>query len=301
MPLLSIGVPVFNGENYLRQAVESILSQDFGDFELVISDNASTDGTSAICADYARMDKRVRLHRNETNIGAIANHNLVFQLSTGKYFKWAAHDDECAPGVLAACVRTLEDAPDQVALVYPQAELIGEKGEVEGRFTVSIQCRDRRPAERFGRVVRYVRLGTPLYGVIRPEMLRRTRLLGAFHSSDLVLLAELALIGEIWELPMFGIRKRMHRLRASQAHSSQTAWQTWADPSQTAGREWRIPGMDRVDREYVRRVYLSDIGCLEKCRCLLAVALNSYGSRRLKRWSRRLRMRVGQKSAHADR
>lgn len=96
-PLVSIGMPVYNGERYIRQALDSLLAQDYANFELIISDNVSTDGTQGICLEYAARDERIRYYRNETNLGALRNFNRVFELSSGKYFMWAAHDDVWNP------------------------------------------------------------------------------------------------------------------------------------------------------------------------------------------------------------
>ena len=85
---VSIGLPVYNGEKYLEQALISILSQTYTDFELIISDNASTDRTQAICREYAAKDPRIRYYCNEENLGAAPNHNRVFELASGEYFKW---------------------------------------------------------------------------------------------------------------------------------------------------------------------------------------------------------------------
>jgi glycosyltransferase involved in cell wall biosynthesis len=100
MPKVSIGVPVFNGENYLAQALESILAQDFADFEVIISDNCSTDKTPEICTSFAKRDSRVKYFRNDSNIGASPNYNRTFELSRGEYFKWCAHDDRCGRAFL---------------------------------------------------------------------------------------------------------------------------------------------------------------------------------------------------------
>ncbi len=78
MPAVSIGLPVYNGDNFLAEAIDSILRQTMEDFELIISDNASTDRTEEICREYAAGDSRIRYYRNESNLGAMANYNLVF-------------------------------------------------------------------------------------------------------------------------------------------------------------------------------------------------------------------------------
>jgi glycosyltransferase involved in cell wall biosynthesis len=104
IPPVSIGLPVYNGENYLKAALNSLLSQSYGNFELIIGDNASTDETKYICESYAKQDPRIRYFRHKTNIGAAANYNYLFELAQGDYFKWAAHDDVCSPDYLKSCV-----------------------------------------------------------------------------------------------------------------------------------------------------------------------------------------------------
>src|SRR5262245_31427219 len=120
IPRVSLGLPVYNGEGFLRQALDSILAQTFEDFELIISDNSSTDSTPAICHDYKAADARIRYLRNESNRGVAWNHNRVFALSTGEYFKWCAADDLIAPEYLSACLGRLEAEPDAV-LCYSDA------------------------------------------------------------------------------------------------------------------------------------------------------------------------------------
>ena len=103
-PLLSIGMPVYNGQNYIKEAVNSILRQTFKDFELIISDNGSSDGTQKICEECAHKDKRIKYIRHEHNRGASWNFNYVAGLASGKYFKWAGHDDNLDPEFLKECV-----------------------------------------------------------------------------------------------------------------------------------------------------------------------------------------------------
>ena len=111
VPRVSIGMPVYNGENFLAEALDSMLAQTFVDFELIISDNASTDRTKAICRDYAARDRRIRYHRVDDNQGATWNFNHTFELARGEYFKWAAHDDLCDPTFVARCVEVLDSDP----------------------------------------------------------------------------------------------------------------------------------------------------------------------------------------------
>ena len=112
-PKVSIGLPVYNGEDFLAEALDSLLDQTYDDFELIISDNASTDSTADICTSYSAKDSRIRYLRSDVNLGAAVNYNLVFELATGEYFKWAAHDDICAPEFIGACVDILDRYPTQ--------------------------------------------------------------------------------------------------------------------------------------------------------------------------------------------
>ena len=105
---LSIGMPIYNGDEFLKEAIESLLNQTFEDFEIIISDNASTDQTQQICRYYADLDPRIRYYRCKENLGAAWNYNRVFELSYGEYFKWAAHDDYCAPSFFERCVEALD-------------------------------------------------------------------------------------------------------------------------------------------------------------------------------------------------
>src|SRR5687768_13669514 len=116
-PKVSIGLPVYNGADFIQACVASLLAQDYGDFEIVISDNASTDRTEEICRDLVAKDNRVRYFRNETNLGACPNYNKVFHHARGEYFKWAAHDDECHPAMIRRCVEVLSASPSSVVMV----------------------------------------------------------------------------------------------------------------------------------------------------------------------------------------
>ena len=111
-PRVSIGLPVYNGERWLAEALDSLLAQTYSDFELIISDNGSTDDTQAICEEYAARDRRIRYIRQEINRGLAWNWNCVFEESAGDYFKWAACDDLYHPTFLERCVQILDQYPD---------------------------------------------------------------------------------------------------------------------------------------------------------------------------------------------
>lgn len=210
-PRLSIGLPVYNGEMFLPQAVECLLAQSFGDFEIVIGDNASTDSTQEICHDYGRRDPRIRYVRHEHNLGAVANFNRVFELSKAPLFKWAAHDDLHREAYLETCIRLLDQHPD-VVLAHSGTAFVDERGkpfpfDPKAGAYVDPRTDARRkadspevgdspsPVERFWQVLAGARWGTHCFGVIRREALFKTRLLPNFSGSDRVLLGELALLG----------------------------------------------------------------------------------------------------------
>src|SRR5262245_43367226 len=126
---VSVGLPVYNGENYLAAAVSSVLAQTYSNLELIICDNASEDKTEAICQDFAARDKRVLYYRQPANLGAAVNHNKCFELASGQYFKWISHDDLLEPGYIEACVKVFRDQPN-VILVQSVVHCIDEKGHV---------------------------------------------------------------------------------------------------------------------------------------------------------------------------
>jgi glycosyltransferase involved in cell wall biosynthesis len=226
MPKLSIGIPVFNGQEFLPELLDSLLEQTFGDFEILICDNASGDRTPQICCEYERRDSRIHYFRNDRNLGAIANFNRVFELSTAPFFKWAAHDDLYHEAYLATCIALLEDNPDTV-LAHTGTVFIDEKGEIlpfeqetgshidpktgKRYWADGADIGDTRVAiNRFWQVLTRARWGTHMFGVIRREILLQTSLLPNFAGSDRAMLAELALLGRFRcaSKPMF--LKRLH-------------------------------------------------------------------------------------------
>lgn len=285
-PSVSIGLPVFNGERFLSKAIESLLSQEFEDFELIISDNASSDGTRDICERYANQDQRIRYYRNATNIGAAPNHNRVFHLANGRYFKWAAHDDENCREFLQRCVEVLDRMPESVVLAYPQADLIDEDSAITGRYTVSIDCASRRPHARLGAVLDRIVLGTPVYGVVRTQALHKTRLLGSYVGADYALLAELSMLGSLREVPLPLLRKRIHAGRSMEAYADAAERMVWFD-TRNAGHRRVLGTDDRLTVEYLRSILYLSLGPIETLKC--AVVAVRLGQRaRVTHWKGRV-------------
>lgn len=211
-PKLSIGLPVYNGENYLDEALNSILNQTYSDFELIISDNASTDKTSNICHEFASKDKRIKYFRNNKNLGAASNFNRVFELSSCEYFKWAAHDDLHAPDFLEKCVNVLEKDPT-IVLCHTRTVRIGEKGEILGNYdyrTRGMRISSYNTHERFGDMISFRNPCWWIFGVIRSDMLKLTGLHRPFAGSDINLLAEISLLGRLYEIPEYLFLRRDH-------------------------------------------------------------------------------------------
>jgi glycosyltransferase involved in cell wall biosynthesis len=216
-PCVSVGMPVFNGERYLDGALRSLLAQDFTDFELIVCDNASTDATAAIAADWATKDPRVRVVRNETNIGAERNFNRVFTIARGRYFRWAAHDDLVAPEHLRRCVMALEASPDAV-LSTTWAHIIDAQDRVIGFYDGGIAAAESTDtAVRFAALVLSRHLCTDLFGLIRSDALRKTGLHGLYYGADRALLAELSLLGRFVRVPLPLFFNREHPGRVSRS------------------------------------------------------------------------------------
>jgi glycosyltransferase involved in cell wall biosynthesis len=211
VPELSIGIPVFNGERYISQAIESLLGQTFSNFELIVSDNASTDGTRDICHALARRDSRVRYIRQEVNLGAPRNWNVVALEAVGKFFKWSSASDVSPPYALARCVEVLRADPS-VVLCYGHTRFIDENGQIlEGDGESDIDVGDAQPSARFARVCAELTRNNAQCGVFRRDALKQTRLDRLYPSGDLALMAELALYGKFKLLPDVLLLRRLSR------------------------------------------------------------------------------------------
>jgi glycosyltransferase involved in cell wall biosynthesis len=208
-PLLSIGMPIFNGEQFLEKTLDSILGQTYTNFELIISDNASTDRTQQKCRTYASTDSRISYYRNKRNIGAPANYNKVFKLSSGKYFKWAAHDDIISPEYLEKCVSVLEKDPS-VVLCHSKTGRINEHGVLVGNYDHKMRIDSRKIQERFGDLIRVSDPCWPIFGVVRAGIFAKTPLHGNYGGADRNLLAEIGLYGRIYEIPEYLFFRRDH-------------------------------------------------------------------------------------------
>jgi glycosyltransferase involved in cell wall biosynthesis len=225
-PCVSIALPVYNGERYLPEALDSILAQSFADFELIICDNASTDRTGQISRDYGQRDGRVRYCRNDRNVGVAANFNLGFAHARGRYIKWAAYDDLMTPDYLGKCVALLEADPS-LAVCHSYSDRIDAAGRQIGSYELGIPLDATRPSDRFYAMI-WRENFPPIWGVMRSSLVRRTALYGPFVGSDRNFLAELLLHGGLAYVRerLFSIRIHpgAYLMQGRRSHAFRQGW-----------------------------------------------------------------------------
>ncbi len=284
-PRVSIGLPVRNGERYIRQAIDALLSQTFGDFELIIGDNASTDATRDICRAYAARDPaRVSYHRSPVNLGPAENFNRCFRHARGEYFKWAAHDDVCLPTFLERCVGVL-DADPGVVNCHTRTRVIDQTGAVVRDYAVRSLADAPAPHARFGRLINVSHrrhVGYEIFGLMRRDVMARVPEQGPYAHADRVFLVRLSLLGRFHEVdePLFLARQHASQsmaftdradLRSRLARylgAGPLPPPEWWDASQ-AGRvtfpDWNLL------RQYLASVRDAPISSAERLRCRLAI------------------------------
>lgn len=269
IPKITIGLPVYNGEQHLAQTIESILAQDFEDFELIISDNASTDATPQICKAYAARDKRIYYIRRPHNEGAAVNYNGLLALAGGSYFKWAPHDDVYEPTYLRACLAALEAAP-QAVLAFTNAVLIDEAGYRHATakdYVDGLDIRGHDPVQRLRQL--YSERHTWCHaavGLIRADVLRRTGLIGGFGGADHVLLAELVLQGEFHRVPEPLFLRRTNEGESPSLRTNPTPEElaAWYD-TRNAGRV--VMPRTRLLVEHVRAIRRAPLNMRQRQAC----------------------------------
>lgn len=286
IPSVAIGLPVYNGAPYLAEAIGSILAQTHDDLCLIISDNASTDTTEEVCR-AAASDPRVVYERQEANRGAAWNYNRTFALARSPYFKWAAADDLLAPTCVERCYEMLANAAPTVVMVYPRTMIVDAEGNPVREWNDGLEARSRRPRTRFNQVVENVVLGNPIFGLVRADALAQTRGHGNYPSADWVYLSELALLGEIWELPEPLFLRRMHDMTSRAANPDLEQLSAWFDPA-------AAPVTDEKSRllcEYLAAIRHAKLSPWERLATRLEFAV--VWSRRHSRWYNWLAAKAG--------
>jgi glycosyltransferase involved in cell wall biosynthesis len=246
VPRLSIGLPVYNGENYLAASIDALLGQTYEDFELIISDNASTDGTGDICRRYLEQDPRIRYYRQPSNIGLAPNHNFVVEQSTGELFKWASNDDLYARDLLERCVAALDEYP-KVVLAHSWTAMIDGSGTVTKALEYPLATASSRAPDRF-RSLLFDSGGDDDGAVVRIDVLRRTAMKESYHHSDRTIITELALHGPFYQVPDWLYFRRDHPDRAERACPTVRSRCANMDPRRAD--PWRHPAA-RLYAEYI--------------------------------------------------
>lgn len=260
-PRVSIGLAVYNGEQFLAKAIDSILAQTFTDFELILSDNASTDKTEEICKRYAEKDKRIRYQRNAENMGGANNENQTFRMSKGEYFRWAAHDDVCAPELIEKCVSVLDQDPS-VVLCYTMLTNINEADEKIGTISQKKGI-SKKAYKRFRELAARDHNCEATYGLIRSDVLRKTRLEQNYTDSDRTLLCELSLYGKFYEIPEPLFFKRYHQKNMYIDWRARMAWFNPALKGKAVFPYW----MQFFD--YLITIYRVSLNWFDKLMCYL--------------------------------
>jgi glycosyltransferase involved in cell wall biosynthesis len=239
IPQVSVGMPVYNSARWIQQSVESILTQSFGDIELIISDNASTDDTFEICEDYARQDARIRLYRNPENVGANRNYLAVLRHARAPLFKWASSNDICAPTFIEKCKAMLECDRDAV-LAFSKTVLFENDLADAKPYDRDVVLLSSVASERLTQLYHELGLNNVFNAVIRRQALLDAAPLGSFQRADIALIAELALMGKFLLVPEQLFFRRMSAEAATKLKSAREGdlhieprirhpmkWQNW--------------------------------------------------------------------------
>ena len=265
MTKVSIGLPVYNGEQFIRESIDSVLNQTFQDFELIISDNASTDNTPTIVDPYVKRDSRLQYYRNDKNFGAAYNYNRLVKMAQGEYFKWISHDDVIAPTYLERCVEIL-DHHDDVVLCYPKTVIIDEEGKkisdhFDGLELTLCHCRSR-----FRKFLRKPAGCNPVFGLMRTKALLSSSRIGSYAYSDYILLAEMCLKGKFWEIPESLFFRRNHQEMSRRKNRKGKELAFWFDTRRTTSNAFPLL---KLLFELIKTVKNADISCNDKLLCYL--------------------------------
>jgi glycosyltransferase involved in cell wall biosynthesis len=207
-PLVSIGMPLYNDEDFLEESLNSLLNQTFSNFELIISDDASTDNSSEICKKYKDNDKKIKYYRNEKNLGEIANFNKALSFAKGKYFMWASGHDIWKPSFIEKCVEKLESEPSAVACTTFYNH-VDTKGNFIKRNTRVFNTINNSKFVGFIKAI-WILFDPVIYGVIKTKELKKTRGYLYVLGPDHVVRVELSLFGKFTQIPepLFSFRKK---------------------------------------------------------------------------------------------
>ncbi|MGH8825061.1 MAG: glycosyltransferase family 2 protein [Jiangellaceae bacterium] len=266
IPRLTLGLPAYNGERFLAASLDALLAQTFTDFELIISDNGSTDGTAAIGRRYEAIDPRVRYVHHPRNLGSSFNHNFVIEQARGEFFKWVSDDDLYAPDLLQRCIDAL-DSRSEIVLAHAWTAFIDDEGRITHKIDYPLTTDVPDAVERF-RSVLYTQGGDDIYGVIRMSVLRQVAPFGSYHWADRTFVGELALHGPFHNVPDFLYFRRDHPDRAERVAPGIRRRCSHLDPRRA--NRWRNPVVRLVAEyllAYVTAIWRAPISPADRGRC----------------------------------
>ena len=272
VPRLTLGLPVYNGERFLAASLDALLAQTFTDFELIISDNGSTDRTGEIARQYEAKDRRVRYVPHPENRGSTFNHNFVVKRARGEFFKWVSDDDLYASDLLQRCMDALDTHP-QIVLAHAWTAFIDETGQITNAIDYPLTTDVGDPVERF-RSLLYTHGGDDFYGIIRMSVLRQIKPFGSFHWADRTIVAELALQGPFYNVPEFLYFRRDHPTRATRIGSDVRRRCTTLDPKRAS--RWRHPAVRLLGEyllAYASAIWRAPISTTDRLRCSKELAV----------------------------
>ncbi len=269
---MSIGLPVYNGENFLAETLQSLRAQTFEDLEIIIADNASTDRTQEICEAAAAEDGRIRYFRHEANLGAPANYNFTVAEAVGEYFMWNAHDDLRAPPFVERGLEIFAGRPD-TAVVFSQVLEIDAEGDVLGDRVRHDDLLEDAVHRRFRAAISSPHPSIVVFGLMRLATMRSTGQHGNYFGADRVLAAELALRGPFAEIPEPLFLSRDHpqryvRMANQRDQSGPNLKQLWWDPDRR--KLDRFPRWRRY-ADYGRAVWNQPLSAGDRLRCMGAL------------------------------
>ncbi|GAB4047229.1 glycosyltransferase family 2 protein [Catellatospora paridis] len=273
---MTLGITAYNNERYLPGALDAALAQEFADFEVVACDNRSTDATWDILQAYAARDARVRVFRNESNLGESGNYARVVSLARGEFFRLTSHDDLMAPALLRRCVQALDDNPAAVAS-YPQSIVIDHTGQQLFACTDEPAVRQATPAARIAGGMGLLRYSNAVFGLVRMDVLRRTRLHLAFGTADRTLILELVARGQIELVPEYLFYRRGSRDGNDFGGATNARDRyAWLEPELATRRRLRFTGNNeqlRFYRETIRSLAVSELPLRGKAGAIAAFGM----------------------------
>lgn len=272
VPLVSIGLPVYNGESYVAEAIQCVLDQTFSNWELIICDNHSNDRTLAICRRFADQDPRIRLYQNTRNMGVCFNYREVFRHSRAKYFKWMTHDDLFAPRFLETCVRELEE-DKQIVLVFPKMRVVNADGQILRRQTYDLSVLEQSADARAEHFMKIAALGMDFiwlaYGLVRHDVLQQCGAMGLYAGADQVLLFKIAVRGSIKQIDEEMFFRREHP-QAETCRRGSTVRERAKGAYADDNRRFVFPWC-RILKEHLICVFKSPMSFWGRARCLAAI------------------------------